>query len=688
MPKRQDYIFALKAFGASLLALYIAFAIGLPKPSWAMATALIVAQPFAGMVMSKAIYRLGGTYVGAIFAMFALIAFADSPAMQVVALSLWVGLCVFLSGLDKTPRAYAFVLAGYTAAIIAFPSVDVPQTIFDVALARCEEISLGILCATLVHAVVLPKRVGPVMADNLGRWFEDAASWIDDLLIRIDDKPAQSADRRRLIVDAMALDRLRVHALFDSPLFKERVSIFDHLREQMQLIAAYLVAVEDRLTILRAERPDMLVPLAAIRANFTAWFQAATPENPRGAEAEEIRAMLKRAAPSADAMRHDPHGLLFAALLQRFDDLVLTWQRSLALRADFFAGRRSATRPQPQRLHVDPAMSAMSGLTASVVLIFICLFWMASGWPEGGLAAMMVAVACSLGASFDDPAGFVINFLIGTMIGIFVACFYLFGVLPHVTTFLGLVLVLAPFYIVAGALMAMPAYLGFVFPILLGVTVNMGIENRMVFDFLPVINGAVAQIIGLGVAAAALSVTRASGTESAIARIVTLIHRDLGRLVINDRAMTQENFLSVMHDRIDGLMQRRAGDVARADIMIDGALAALRLGHNIRLLHIEANELSPDMRTSLAHVLEVMRAHFDPVNEAKVMSFAGVIAAIEAAMATVSLSPSDQASATLIVLGQMRHIMWQNEEFFTYATSSRLRAAQRQFWARAEGAAS
>jgi multidrug resistance efflux pump len=49
------------------------------------------------------------------------------------------------------------MLAGYTAALIGFPAVDAPGTVFDVALARVEEITLGIVCATVIHSVVLPQ---------------------------------------------------------------------------------------------------------------------------------------------------------------------------------------------------------------------------------------------------------------------------------------------------------------------------------------------------------------------------------------------------------------------------------------------------------------------------------------------------------------------------------------------------
>jgi uncharacterized membrane protein YccC len=38
-----------------------------------------------------------------------------------------VALTLTLSLLDRTPRGYVFMLAGYTAAIIGFPSVNAPS---------------------------------------------------------------------------------------------------------------------------------------------------------------------------------------------------------------------------------------------------------------------------------------------------------------------------------------------------------------------------------------------------------------------------------------------------------------------------------------------------------------------------------------------------------------------------------
>lgn len=68
----------------------------------------------------------------------------------------WVGTCLYLSLLGRTPRLYVFMLAVYTAGLIAFPVVADPSTVFEVALARGEEITLGMVRAMLIHSLIFP----------------------------------------------------------------------------------------------------------------------------------------------------------------------------------------------------------------------------------------------------------------------------------------------------------------------------------------------------------------------------------------------------------------------------------------------------------------------------------------------------------------------------------------------------
>jgi uncharacterized membrane protein YccC len=129
-----------------------------------LATVYIASQPLAGATRSRAFYRVLGTVIGAVVTVALVPNLIDAPELLCLAVALWVGLCLYLSLLERSPRSYAFMLAGYTVALIGFPAVSDPGSIFDTALARVEEISLGIICASLVSTIVLPGSVALAVA--------------------------------------------------------------------------------------------------------------------------------------------------------------------------------------------------------------------------------------------------------------------------------------------------------------------------------------------------------------------------------------------------------------------------------------------------------------------------------------------------------------------------------------------
>src|ERR1700761_3931905 len=176
-PDVEEALFSVKCFLAAMLAFYIALRIGLTRPYWAVTTSYIVAQPLAGAVLSKAVFRLIGTALGATAAVVLVPAFVNEPMVLSLALAGWLGLCLYISLLDRTPRAYIFLLAGYTASIIGFPSVEVPGTIFNTAILRVQEITIGILAGSLVHGVLLPRTVTHRLYTRIDAILADAERW-------------------------------------------------------------------------------------------------------------------------------------------------------------------------------------------------------------------------------------------------------------------------------------------------------------------------------------------------------------------------------------------------------------------------------------------------------------------------------------------------------------------------------
>jgi len=49
------------------------------------------------------------------------------PELLTLAMATWVGFCLYLSVLDRTPRSYVLMLAGFTAPFVGFPSVGDPS---------------------------------------------------------------------------------------------------------------------------------------------------------------------------------------------------------------------------------------------------------------------------------------------------------------------------------------------------------------------------------------------------------------------------------------------------------------------------------------------------------------------------------------------------------------------------------
>ena len=139
-----------------------------------MTTVYLTSQPLSGVMRAKGIYRVIGTFIGGV-AMVAIVPnLVDAPELTTLAIVLWVALCVFVSLLDRTPRSYMFVLSGYTAALIGFPSVLTPGTVFDTAVSRVEEITIGVVCAAVIHSLIFPKSALSAFEEKLRRAIAEA----------------------------------------------------------------------------------------------------------------------------------------------------------------------------------------------------------------------------------------------------------------------------------------------------------------------------------------------------------------------------------------------------------------------------------------------------------------------------------------------------------------------------------
>jgi hypothetical protein len=140
------WVYIFKVLFAAFLTLWLAMRLELPQPRTAMITVFIVMQPQSGQVFAKSFYRFLGTLTGSAV-MVALIAlFAQNTELFLGSLAIWVGICSAGAARYRNFRAYGFVLAGYTAAMVGLPALAHPDGAFMAAVWRVLEISAPRSC--------------------------------------------------------------------------------------------------------------------------------------------------------------------------------------------------------------------------------------------------------------------------------------------------------------------------------------------------------------------------------------------------------------------------------------------------------------------------------------------------------------------------------------------------------------
>jgi uncharacterized membrane protein YccC len=657
-----EALFSVKSFAAAMLALYVSMRIDLPRPFWAMMTAYIVGAPFAGPTRSKGLYRAAGTVLGALATLVMVPLFANAPELLTLAIALWVGVCLYFSLLDRTPRAYFVMLAGYTAALIAFPAVDHPGAIFDLTLARVEEILLGITCATLVHSLVFPQSYGPVLLARLDRALRDAQHWIADAL---SGDPRSAQDRRKLAGDITDLRLMAVHLPFDTSHLRWTANAIHALQERLAAMVPLLSAVEDRLRALhQLGALDQSSRWRALLDQLTAWTGSRRNRAVTGADMALHAAIDALApAPSRHAGWRELIEINLAARLHTLVNLCLEIQ---TLRRHIDAGVHGdlpeAARHQrgvPARaLHLDRRLALISAFAAAMSVLVTCAFWIITGWPVGSGAPMMAAILSCFCATLDDPVPFVKDYLKYTLYSIPVSALYILVVLPAIHSFEMLALVCAPVFLVLGVVLSRPTGFARGIPFLFGVAGTLGMLDTANADMISFTNVTLAQVAGIATSVLIISMFRAVGSGWVARRLLEAGWRELARLGSGEQVASVPEFSARMVDRIGLLTPRLALPHTHQDLKAADALIDLRIGLNMAQLLESRAQLGP-AQAALWPLLEHLSQHFEARPAIDAAGNARLLASLDNALRSASAAePSGAQRDALAALAGIRRDMF------------------------------
>lgn len=565
-PDRLAVQFAVKTVLGGGLALWLALRWGLEQPSWALMTAIIVAQPLSGMVVQKGLARLVGTLVGTIMSVVFMGLFAQAPWLFLLALALWLGLCTACSTLLRSAWSYSFVLAGYTVAIIALPAISHPLGVFDQAVARCSEISLGIMCATAASALLWPLRVERQLADQA------RAAWQSGMQAARATLAGDAQARKGLLEilgKIVAVDAQREHAWFEGSRGRQRARAISGLSQKLLMLLRISRSVRRQWKQLEPEEAEALKP----------WMSEV--QQALDADSATLQALRPRVLDAS----HDPRiSSAQSYCLARFALLLDTALAACAALAAVQQGREAADPPRTLTPHRDLSLAMVFGARSALAFLAVACFWLATAWPAASGALVLTCVVCSLFASRENGAQIGMSFLRGILLAVPTA--FVIGelVLPQWSSFAMLCMAMGvPLFL--GALgMAKPQSGATATSFCLHFVVLISPFNTMKYDVAAFFNNAQAMMIGVGAAVLAFNLLILRNPAWHSRRLLAATLDDLVRLTRRNLRGAESWFGGRMADRLLQLARHYPELPVPARSRWDDGLLGLDVGDE--LLHL------------------------------------------------------------------------------------------------------
>ncbi|GGA01814.1 FUSC family protein [Dyella caseinilytica] len=641
------WLFVLKSLLAFYITGWLAMRLELPQPSTAMLTTIIVANRQTGMVLAKSFYRGIGTLVGALAGFLIVALFPQQRVLFLTAMSLWIGLCAGGATLYRNFKAYAFVLAGYTAAIVALPVIDHPLEVFNSAVFRMSEVLLGLGVSGAVHDLIFPRRIRDDMRRLARTQFANFIDFVQRAMAGKVARPDIENAHLRFVRDAVTLEDLRSSVIFEDPEARARSGHIMMLNQRFMAASTSLQSLHHLINRLKRKGHD--VPANALIELYGPISEALDAPIEAGAAA---RVLLPRLQSARKAM--DLHRPALRAGLRSDSDL-LDFDTGVTL-LDQFAGElydyvdissalQAPTLVGPaERVHFergnDYIGSTIAFVRTTLAMGALSLFWIGSAWPYGSSAMLIATVFAGLFAAAPNPSLAVRETFTGYLLGMAVCFVCLFYVLPEMDGFSLLIAGSAPFLMVGLALMAAPATTRVGVGYCMGFAYILGTKNQMVFDVMNFLNDMIAQLIG--VASAGISfviIPPAIGSIWFIHRQLDRLRRQVGSAATAPLTGLRSRFESMNHDLFGQIVaQTERGSQASRNLLA-WALSVHEMGRTlIELRNQMANRSLPgEVHGAITRAIDALARLYE---QPSVVSYEHALHALSAATVMTSRDPS------------------------------------------------
>jgi uncharacterized membrane protein YccC len=665
---------------AATLAMGLCMRLELRGPGTAMVSCIVVMMfQQSGMVIARGFYRGLGMVCGSLAGLVLVSLFSQASWLFLLMLAAWIGLCVFGSSYFRNFQSYGFLLTGYATAITSLPTLSNPYGVFDNIVYTISEVVIGVACASLVSALILPRRVAPDLyaasTNNLGHLFAASHTLLGAALPK--DGFGTMLD---LLRERANVQSLRAGAVFEDPsirlqhhaFIKLDASFVDTLASAHALHQVIAQAsVEASARAMRAAN-QLIGSLLAIVPNGIA--PGASPERQVDALSDPLAGFERSLQGRIDAALKELEGEpacqrvfieMTGAALHGFVGNLRELCRS------FVEARRADQRPWQQSVlrlitHIDStratsnrAAAILNGMRAAAAVLSVGAMWLASGWVGGSSALVSVAIVSALFTLAPDPVVASWQMFCGCVAGAITGFFIAFFVFPLFDSFPLLAACMAFPIVVSSYLNTFPktATLGLGFGVFFCYTIN--IANPVTYHPAGFLDTAFGLSLGIAAAAVAFSTIVPLAGDwisrqylKQIRSLVTKSARD------DDLEDLSHRFESGMRGFIMRIASAPAGERVDSTRLVASAFAALEVGRAMIAIRKDtarvAARLPDDWRALQREWLDAMAEVFSAATAEARDHAMSATQQVKRALSHVDL---DDTTADALIARRMRRLM-------------------------------
>ncbi|XES82452.1 FUSC family protein [Franconibacter pulveris] len=546
--------YALRNSIAMCLALTIAYALELDEPYWAMTSAAVVSFPTVGSVISKSLGRIAGSLLGAAASLMIAGHTLNDPWFFTLAMAAWLAFCTWAASQFLNNAAYAFQLAGYTAAIIAFPLVNTVETtqLWDIAQARVCEVIVGILCGGFMMMLLPGNSDGTTLLTALKtmqtRLLEHAS-----LLWQQETTDNIRTAHEGLIGQILTLNLLRIQAFWSHYRFRRHNLLLNYLLHQ-QLRLTSLISGLRRLLMNWPDAPPSLWP------QLQTLLQAlARP----GASKYSVSRILAQCYPTnADDFRHQA----FWHQLRHFCWVYLDSARWLHEVEDH-APERVVSPPAAPAFarHADNIEALWSALRTFCVITLIGAWCINTQWESGASGALTLAAISSVLYSASPSPHNSLMLLLRTLALLSLFSFVVkFGLMVQITDLWQFLLFLLPLLTTMQLMkLQQPKLAGLWGQLIVFMGSFIAVTNPPVYDFADFLNDNVAKITGVALCWVSFAVLRPGSDQRKGRRHIRALRRGFIDQLSRHPAQSENGFESLVYHHISQLSNSKEESARR-----------------------------------------------------------------------------------------------------------------------------